>query len=281
MIKTILLPTDFSIEAQELLSCIEQFKSIGLEKVILLHVIDVVHAQGMTPLFEKHAKGKLEEYKQFIEEKGLKAETLISEGDIPKTIVNVAKMKNVDCIVIGSTTGGLIKSLFLGSTSEYVARKSKNMVLVEKYRLLEEDYKSCKKFCETAFQKVLIPIDFSDESLEAVKKIKRLNGKDKELILVHVIEKAKSHEELKKQKSEALKKLEKIGSEMEGFNTKYYVVEGVPPDEINKLATEEDATLIALANKGRGLVKDILIGSTAENLLRKTTRPVLIIPVNR
>lgn len=280
MIKTILLPTDFTIESQELLHCVEQFKNIGLKKIILLHVVDVVHAGGLTPMFEEYDKEKLEECKRYVEEKGLQAETMLKEGNIPKTIVDVAERKNVDCIVIGSTTGGIIESLLLGSTTEYVVRKSKKMVLVEKYAYLKKyDYKTCEKLCATGFDRILIPIDFSKECMRAVEKIKALNGSGKQIILVHVIQKAKSYKELKKLKPEALKKLKALGKKLKGFKLKYYVVAGVPSEEIKKLAVEKDITLIALTNRGGGLIKDILLGSTAENLLRKTSHPVLLIPV--
>lgn len=44
------------------------------------------------------------------------------------------------------------------------------------------------------------------------------------------------------------------------------------------LADEEDATLIVLTTHGKGSIKNLLIGSTAENLLRRSLNPVLLIP---
>ena len=280
MIKTILVPTDFSIEAQELFHCVEQLKMAGLKKIVVLHVVDFMAAGGLTPTFVDNGKEELEKYKKYIQEKGIIAETIIKEGNISQTIVNVAKQKNVDCIVMGSTTGGIIKSWLLGSTTEYVVRKSQTMVLVEKYNYVQKSgCVTCKKMCSMVFDKIFVPIDFSEESMRAVEKLKLLKGSGKHLLLTHVIEKAKDNNELKKLKEDALTKLKKIGSKLKDFKLSYYVTKGIPSNEIKKLAIEEDITLIALTNKGAGKIKDILLGSTTENLLRTSTKPIIVIPV--
>lgn len=279
MIKTILLPTDFTIESQDLLACIREFKKVGLEKVILLHVVDIFHAQGLAPRFERHAREKIEEYKVFLDQLEIESETIVQQGDIQKTIAYVADDKNADCIVMGATTSGIIKGRLLGRTTEYIARTSKKILLVEKYdslKSLEEN--TFKKACSAKFDRVLVPLDFSEESMEALKKISQLEGVVKDLILVNVIERVDNIEELEMKKHDNLTKLKELSKDLERFNLKYHVTAGVPSEEIDKLADEENATLIALTTHRKGLIKDILIGSTAENLLRKTVKPVLLIP---
>jgi len=56
----------------------------------------------------------------------------ILHGDEGPKIVKFAHDKNFDLIVIGSRGMGLLKEMFLGSTSNYVLHKSKIPVLVVK-----------------------------------------------------------------------------------------------------------------------------------------------------
>ncbi len=56
----------------------------------------------------------------------------VSYGDDGKRIVDIARRKDVDLIVIGSRGMGATKELFLGSTSNYVLHKSKKPVLIVK-----------------------------------------------------------------------------------------------------------------------------------------------------
>ena len=56
----------------------------------------------------------------------------VSYGNDGERIVDIAQKKNFDLIVIGSRGMGAAKEIFLGSTSNYVLRKSKKPVLIVK-----------------------------------------------------------------------------------------------------------------------------------------------------
>ena len=56
----------------------------------------------------------------------------VSYGDSERRIVEIAKRKDFDLIVIGSRGMGAAKEIFLGSTSNYVLHKSKKPVLIVK-----------------------------------------------------------------------------------------------------------------------------------------------------
>lgn len=56
----------------------------------------------------------------------------VEYGNEGSTIVSFAKKNNYDMIVIGSRGMGIIKEIFLGSTSNYVIHKSKIPVLIVK-----------------------------------------------------------------------------------------------------------------------------------------------------
>ncbi|MFY1110601.1 MAG: universal stress protein [Methanosarcinaceae archaeon] len=281
MINSVLVPTDFTIETEDLLGCIGELKNAGLKKVILLHVVEILRDQGLAPMFERNAREKIEEYAAFVRELELEAKTLVVVGDVRKTITELAEKEDVDCIVMGATTRGIIKGRLLGRTAEYIARKSKRMLLVEKYDALKEGKEVYEKACKATFFRVLVPLDFSKEALRAVKQLSGFSRITREAVLIHIIDDIEDLDLLDEQIERALEELKKIGEHLTGIDVRYRVVEGVPSEEIKRLAEIEEVTLIMLTARGKGIIRELLLGSTAENVLRKTTKPVLLIPAEK
>ena len=54
-------------------------------------------------------------------------------------------------------------------------------------------------------------------------------------------------------------------------------VTGRPVDEIARLADEREADLIVTGTLGAGLFRNLIVGSTAERLVKKSARPVLMV----
>lgn len=281
MIETVLVPADFTIETEDLLGCIGELKNAGLKKVILLHVVDIHKSQGLAPMFERNAEKRIEDYAGFARELEIETETLVILGDIRKTIAEVADRKDVDAIIMGATTKGFIKGKLLGRTTEYIARSSKKILLVEKYDALKEGKEVYEKACRATFSKVLVPLDLSKEAMKAVEQLQAFEGIVKEVLLLHVIDDIKDMDLVDEQRAEAKEKLRRIKERLAGIKSQFLVVEGIPSDEIVKFASIEDATLIMLTARGKGTLMDLLLGSTAESVLRKTTKPVLIIPASK
>ena len=236
MIETVLVPVDFTIEKEDLLGCIGEFKNAGLKKVILLHVVDIHKSQGLAPMFERNAKKRIEDYTGFAEELGLETEALVVIGDIKRTISETADRKNVDAIIMGATAKGFIKGRFLGRTTEHIARSSKKILLVEKYDALKEGKEFYKNACRTTFSRVLVPLDFSKESMKAIEQLQEFGGIVKEVLLLHVIDNIKDMDLLDEQREEAKGKLGRIKEQLTGIKSQYLVVEGIPSDEIVKFA---------------------------------------------
>lgn len=281
MIETVLVPVDFTIETEDLLGCIEELKDAGLEKVILLHVVDIHKSQGLAPMFERNAEKRIEEYSGFASKFGLETESLVIVGDVKRTISEIADQKDVDAIVMGATTRGFIKGKLLGRTAEYIVRSSKKILLVEKYDTLKEGKEVYDKPCRATFSRVLVPLDFSKESMKAIEQLQAFKEIVQEVLLLHVIDDIKDMDLLCEQREEAKEKLRRIKKRLAGIESHYLVVEGIPSDEIVKLASMEDVTMVMLTSRGKGDLVDLILGNTAENVLRKTTKPVLIIPASK
>lgn len=57
------------------------------------------------------------------------------------------------------------------------------------------------------------------------------------------------------------------------------VCEGFPADEILKKADEQNCDAIVMGTHGKGIIRHAFLGSTAKRVLRRTRKPVFIIPL--
>jgi len=147
-----------------------------------------------------------------------------------------------------------------------------------------------------AIRDVLVPIDFSPGSLQALDYILGLVEPGGEIYLLHVIdadfverlgaEGFGDAESVRKQMHEkAERRLQRIaqGCSASGAHVESMVVVGKPFAEILRVAADLDFSLIAMGIRGQhqGGIEELLFGSTAEKVLRATPIPVLCVPPAR
>ena len=282
MYEKVLFPTDFSEYAKKTLQCIEDIP--GIKEVVLLHVVDATKPSKHGWIFEpqiEDAKIILEEQKGHIENIGLKATTkldVIRSGSVPNTILETADKDDVDLIVLNARGKGLVRSLLLGSVPLEVIRNSKRDILLMRQKLAEDlEGKKFEKFCPRILSKVLYPTDFSKLSENRLSFVKNLSIQ--EIVLVHVVTKGETAEEIENNIQDAKKQLEDINKKFKdaGFKTKEHVRVGHPSDEICSLAEEEDVSLIAMSSHGKSWVEELLIGDTTFDVAKRAKTPVLIL----
>lgn len=142
----------------------------------------------------------------------------------------------------------------------------------------------------TQFKKILHPTDFSDYSKEALDVAAVMARKfGAELIILHVVETYdyappeyymaadELHKEVERRLEGSRKHLEEMAAQMGDIKTRTLVTEGKPFVQIIRAAKEEGADMIVLGTHGRSGLAHILIGSTAEKVVRKAPCPVLTI----
>ncbi len=141
MFEKVLLPTDFSGDARNLLACIGDIP--GVHEVILLHIVDATHPPkgGRTHDQEiENARVILAENKAFLENLGLTVQikidvivSMITQGDVPHAILETAMDENVSLIMMGARGKNPIQSILLGSVSASVIRQATTNVLLMRY----------------------------------------------------------------------------------------------------------------------------------------------------
>lgn len=145
LIRTILLPTDFSECANYALSYAASLARQFSASIICVHVIEpVMPAVGYTGLteplpisdlseqLEESAERELPKIGECEDCTGLEIEELIVHGDASSEIVRVASERKVDLIVIASHGRTGLGRILFGSTAESVVRHAPCPVLVVK-----------------------------------------------------------------------------------------------------------------------------------------------------
>jgi len=141
------------------------------------------------------------------------------------------------------------------------------------------------------FQKILVPIDFSQYSDEILAYALAMARKfDASIDLIHVIpnmdyftpyESFMAAENIvavqKGVEGEVERDLEEVAQKLPGIQVKRAIRTGVAFVEILDYVKSEGIDLIIMGTRGRGGLENIIIGSVAEKVLRKSPCPVLTI----
>ncbi|NLJ39787.1 MAG: universal stress protein [Candidatus Atribacteria bacterium] len=278
MFDKVLVSTDFSAPSQQLIHCVEEFRCLGVKEVVLAHVVDFRTAGMSMEAFRIHDEVKLNEERKRFENLGISVKTVVTIGNPAYEIVHFAEEEKASLIIIASHGEGIIKKVFLGSTVRDVVRLSTMPVLVEKFSNFEPE--TCAPTCSLKLQHVLIPVDFSDCSYQAIDLVKSFGKQVNNLTLLTIIEGAKSKADLYAQIKEVETKLEiaRVDFQHLGINVDIRIDQGIPSHHILETAENTDSTLIVIPKRGKGTISELIIGSTAQSVTQRSKIPVLVLP---
>ncbi len=141
------------------------------------------------------------------------------------------------------------------------------------------------------FKRILFATDFSEPNLKVLEYLPQFRELGvEEVVVVRVINLNRLigaaggvniNEYIEMCQKEAESKLVELISRIESFGLKAKPVipvpAGDPVNEIIKAAKQNDAKLILMGSRGRGLIKEILLGSVSEGVVRKSDIPVMVI----
>ena len=137
-----------------------------------------------------------------------------------------------------------------------------------------------------SIQNIVVPIDFSKMSVQAIQIAKQLARRfGASIHLAHVRQSNyaadfvapafMTYEQVGEQT--ALKELKKVASECGVSSATCDVLSGAPPfDEICRLAQTIPADLVVMPTHGRTGLKHVFLGSTAERIVQHSSCPVLV-----
>ena len=295
-LKRILHPTDFSRCAnQAFWHAIHLSRKYQAElymlHAIVLHEDDPHHPTSLLPDIDTAHKQlkelSLQNMDYLLESyhaEDIKAKKAEERGIATASIIlEYVKKKNIDLIVMGTHGRRGFKHLLLGSVAEEVVRLASCPVLTIR------EQKQPKRIED--LEKILIPVDFSDNAWEAFSYAKEIAIiYQAKLQFLHVIEEAvhpafyltgKSSifdlvPDIKAKSIKAFKRILKE-TEMPEVDIEYAVIEGKAAHEIVKFAEKHDTDLIVITTHGLTGLEHFFLGSVAEKVIRRSPCPVFIV----
>lgn len=284
MFRKILVCTDLSPASDALVQCVEELKSIGMEEIILTHVIYVANTPGLEEMLAEEARPVLERQRKVLEDQGIQVTVEMPLGLPAHTIDETAEKHDVSAILIGSHGKGIIQAATLGSVSAKLLHQTRRPVLLARIAVLEGE--KCHLACGRLFRKILYPSDFSETAERALEYLVRIATETKSPItLLHVYEDSNLDEESRKRLEDggrffANAKVERLKS-LGVSEASVELVFGDPAEEITARANKGDFSLIVMGSQGKGFVQEAFLGSVSNKVLRHAGIPVLLIPALR
>ena len=208
----------------------------------------------------------------------------VIEGSAAPVILERARERSADLIVMGTHGRSGFERLVLGSITEKVLRKASCPVLSVPPRVHSVAH------TPQLFTRILCAVDFSDCSVKALHYAMSIAQEaDAHLTVVHVMEVPLEVQELLAGDSDVLRNYTTAAREERLARLRTVVpepvrayctvetilAEGKPSREILRVAAERQSDLVVIGIHGRGAADLLFFGSTAQHVVREAACPVL------
>lgn len=269
--KNILVPTDFSEEAENALKVAAQLaKKFGSE-IFLTHILELPLNQlsslsSQTELPEAMFFMRLahQRFEEVLDKDYLEGVTVYEHVEYRKgfgNINDICKEEEIDMIVMGSHGADGFKEMFIGSNAEKVVRSSKVPVLVIKNNHDQFDVDN-----------LVFASDFKNDSKETyaqASKIAEAFNAKLHLLMVITASNFLTTNEAEKRIREFI-----AGTSFENYSLNIYNDESIESGILNFSKTV-DADLIGISTHGRQGIAHFFNGSISEDLVNHANRPVM------
>ena len=203
-----------------------------------------------------------------------------SEGAPPETIVSYAEECEADLVVTGTQGRRGLQRFLIGSVTEEVLRTAPCPVLTVR--------NTDNPAPAWSVRNILVPIDFSEDSLGALRHAKELAlTHGAQITLLHAVEEvvypsAYGIEPTSLPGPQVVSRVEENLADLARTEIGYehVVVQanvGYAPSTILDYEQEHDVDLIAIATHGRTGLERMLLGSVAERVVRRSSAPVFVV----
>jgi nucleotide-binding universal stress UspA family protein len=282
-IKNILYPTDFSDAAESALPFALDVAKIFGSRVTAVHVRTPDAVALMPPLsFPYSSQGdSMEEFIKPLDHRlaSVEHECLVGEGEIWDFLSQVMGERETDLVVVGTQGRTGLEKLMLGSVAEVIFRQANCPVLTI------GPHASTGAKHPWGMKNMLWATDFTPESLAAASFTFSLaRERHARLTLLNILERSTA-EDLPDRKlyvDSTVRMLQHYVPKgaSEDCQLNYEVREGIPSDEILRVARERGSDLIVLGVRpasGRLGLATHLARPTAHRVVCKATCPVLTV----
>lgn len=278
MIKSLLVPVDSSAHSRAALEHALELGRAYRARITGLYVLDIRYLEmppyldysytfeavppTLAPLdvmekFRIKSEHVLNDFREVVERAGLPAETRVDEGVPSQVIADIGGAH--DLIVMGKR-GEHAKwgRDLLGSTAEAVTRRSATPVLLVESK-------------STPVRKALVLFDGSHPANRALKLAADLGSHVGVHLKVLTVDDDAARGEATQEEAKAY-----LGPL--GFEASYALAQGRAAKAAGNALAKDPAEMLILGMRGHSALHDLILGSTAEHLMRSVQVPVLLVP---
>jgi len=290
-IKTILAAVDFSAPSRLAVDCaIPIARRLGA-RIVLLHVIEspTVYTYTFPMTAEAAQQRRHEQAARMLsalvapeDQDDLNVQVRIRHGHIQNEIRRAIREENVGLAVIGTHGRGLFGEWLIGSVAQDLLRAVPSPIVTVAHlpRTM-------------SFSRILFATDFSEASRAAFElSLDLAEAWDGELIAMHSVEAeemayggaiplAGLAAEKDYLTGEARKKMADLSADAMRRRIKIETVlaDGAAAGKVLETADRVDADVIVIGVEKKGMVERVMVGTTAERVVREARVPVLCVPL--
>lgn len=271
--KKILVPTDFSDQAENALKVAAQLARKFNSEIFLLHLLDLplelidpiqAGSSGDLPeaiFFMKLAHQRFSNVMKKDYLKGIKVHETVEFDEAFDGIMDISKKYDCDVIIMGSSGADGVKEIFIGSNTEKVVRHSIIPVLVIK-----------KEIPIFNVEKFIFATDLNPETIPTFQKAVEFGHKLKakiELVMVNTPSKFITTAQMDK-------KLEIYTADIDKDDYHFTLYNDVNVETgILNYGNKINADLIGISTHGRQGLAHFINGSISEDLVNHAKRPIV------
>jgi nucleotide-binding universal stress UspA family protein len=271
--KTILVPTDFSAEANNALDFAIELAKREKAKIILLHAFNITYISPDMPI-EYFDKNLLEEKngaakillrsQNKIKKHHLECDVINKRGDAVDMIIDITHKKKIDLVVMGTKGASGLKEIFMGShTADVISHVNCPVIAIP------------KRASSHTIKKIVFATDYHSSDINALKKLAAIASIFRSKITVlHISDEeyTREHEEAYIERFTAKVK-QKINYRYISHDLIYgYDIE----EELETYLRKNRADILAISTKHRNLFERIFGSSITKKLAYHTKIPMIV-----
>jgi len=297
MFEKILVPLDGSATAQGSLPCVKTLARPFGSTIVLLHAAEApteldrqeAYAKETTDRIRSLAEEYLTGVAKVLRQEGFKVETKVALGGVAHSITDFAEAEDVDLIAMSTHARAGVPRWMMGSATDRVLRHTHKPVLL--VRPAGETPLDAKPY---PLKKIIVPMDGS-RAAQAVLPFVRGMAKTlkMEVVLVQVISAettvqfAPMGPDTWAIPTNVLQQIDVLASgylagvgkdlQREGLAVSWDVLRGTAAHRVVEFAQETPGSMVAMTTHGRSGLRRWVLGSVADQVVRASGEPVLVI----
>ncbi|MEO8279691.1 MAG: universal stress protein [Ideonella sp.] len=286
--RSIVAATDFSIDGNNAVARAAMLARLHDARLTVLHVVDNAAVRSVREWFmppldtaTRVSQAQVTLHRLIREVPGLRDNLTVLDVQTDDAVTALLRVaERADLLVLGQRPGNRLKDLLLGHTAHRVVERSRTPVLV------------VKQAADAAYQRVLVPFDFTPASDSAAVAAAAL-ALDVDLQIFHAsglrkdieLRQARAPEHIIRETLEwedegfvarMRRKITKLGLDSRAMQ--FSVERGLADSIILEQGRLRDVDLMVVGRHRRSRAAELLLGSVCNNLLKGSRCDMLIVP---